>query len=167
MVPTLAPMTPPTDAEFAAILGNVSKHIVLSPEEQRFWRGLLRSKHVSKGDYLLEMGDVSLYQHFVVHGCLRVYHVGEDGKEHILQFAPEDWWTGNMSSMLKNQPSQLIIEAMEDTVVLQMRRQAALRTCTQVRALLPHPHHQRLHGPATPNAKFLEQDRGRTLCRVP
>ena len=39
-------MTPPTDAEFAAILGNVSKHIMLTPEEQRFWRGMLRSKFV-------------------------------------------------------------------------------------------------------------------------
>jgi CRP-like cAMP-binding protein len=113
-------MTSPSDTEFAAILANVSKHITLTADEQHFWRGLLRSKHVSKAEYLLEMGDISLYQHFVVSGCLRVYHVSEDGKEHILQFAPEDWWTGNMSSMLKNQPSQLIIEAMEDTVVLQI-----------------------------------------------
>ena len=37
-------MTPPTDAEFAAILGNVSKHIMLTPDEQRFWLGMLRSK---------------------------------------------------------------------------------------------------------------------------
>ena len=113
-------MTPPTDAEFAAILANISKHISLSEDEQKFWRGLLRSKHVAKNECLLQVGDVSRYQHFVVSGCLRTYLVAEDGKEHILQFAPEDWWTGNMSSMLKNAPSQLIIEAMEDTVVLQL-----------------------------------------------
>ena len=113
-------MTPPTDAEFATILANVSKHITLTAEERKFWRGRLRSKHVAKNECLLQVGDVSRYQHFVVSGCLRTYLVAEDGKEHILQFAPEDWWTGNMSSMLKNAPSQLIIEAMEDTVVLQL-----------------------------------------------
>ena len=43
-------MTPPTDAEFAAILANVSKHISLSEDEQKFWRGLLRSKHVAKNE---------------------------------------------------------------------------------------------------------------------
>ena len=103
-----------------AILANVSKHISLTDEEQKFWRGLLRSKHVTKHECLLQVGDVSRYQHFVVSGCLRTYLVAEDGKEHILQFAPEDWWTGNMSSMLKNAPSQLIIDALEDTVVLQI-----------------------------------------------
>lgn len=113
-------MTPPTDAEFSAILTNVSKHISLTDEEQKFWRSLLRSKHVAKHECLLQVGDVSRYQHFVVSGCLRTYLVAEDGKEHILQFAPEDWWTGNMSSMLKNAPSQLIIDALEDTVVLQI-----------------------------------------------
>ena len=123
-MPNLAPMTPPTDTEFERILANVSKHITLTPEEQRFLSSLLRSKHVVKGECLLQLGDVSRYQHFVVSGCLRVYHVGEDGKEHILQFAPEDWWTGNMSSMLKNTPSQLIIEAMEETVVLQLDKPA-------------------------------------------
>jgi CRP-like cAMP-binding protein len=113
-------MSSPTDTEFAAILANVSKHITLTADEQRFWRGLLRSRRAAKGECLLEMGDISRYQDFVVSGCLRVYHVGDDGKEHVLQFAPEDWWTGNMTSMLKNTPSLLIIEAMEDTVVLQM-----------------------------------------------
>lgn len=111
-------MTHPSDAEFAAILANVTKHIQLTPEEQLFWRGLLRSRKVERGECLLQVGDISRYQYFVVSGCLRTYLVDEDGKEHILQFAPEDWWTGNMASMLKGLPSQLIIEALENTVVL-------------------------------------------------
>lgn len=113
-------MTQPSDAEFAAILANVSKHIQLTPEEQTFWRGLLRARKAERGECLLQAGDVSRYQYFVVSGCLRTYLVDEDGKEHILQFAPEDWWTGNMVSMLKGQPSQLIIEALESTTVIAM-----------------------------------------------
>lgn len=116
-------MTHPSDAEFAAILANVSKHIQLTPEEQLFWRGLLRSRKVERGECLLQVGDISRYQYFVVSGCLRTYLVDEDGKEHILQFAPEDWWTGNMASMLKGQPSQLIIEALETTNVLALDKQ--------------------------------------------
>lgn len=107
-----------TDAQFAAILANVSKHIRPTPEEALFWRGLLRVRSVKRGECLLQVGDVSRHQYFVVSGCLRTYLVAEDGKEHILQFAPEDWWTGNMASMQEQQPSQLIIDALEDTEVL-------------------------------------------------
>jgi CRP-like cAMP-binding protein len=107
-----------TDAQFAAILANVSKHIRPTPEEALFWRGLLRVRSVKRGECLLQVGDVSRHQYFVVSGCLRTYLVAEDGKEHILQFAPEDWWTGNMASMQEQQPSQLIIDTLEDTEVL-------------------------------------------------
>lgn len=113
-------MAHPTDTEFATILANVSKHIALTPEEQHIWRGLLRVRRVHKGEQVVQVGDVSKYQYFVVQGCMRSYLVSEDGKEHILQFAPEDWWTGNMVSMIKEQPSQLILEAMEDSVLLQI-----------------------------------------------
>jgi CRP-like cAMP-binding protein len=54
----------------------------------------------------------------VVSGCLRSYYTDEHGKEHILQFAPEDWWTGDMQSLLKNTPALLSVDALEDTVVL-------------------------------------------------
>lgn len=107
-----------TDAQFAAILANVCKHIRPTPEEALFWRGLLRARSVKRGECLLQVGDVSRHQYYVVSGCLRTYLVAEDGKEHILQFAPEDWWTGNMASMQKQQPSQLIIDALEDTEVV-------------------------------------------------
>lgn len=117
-----APMAQPSDALFAAIRANVNRHISLTPEEEALWRGLLRTRSVQRGEHLLQVGDVSRHQYYVVSGCLRTYLVGEDGKEHILQFAPEDWWTGNMASMLKQQPSQLIIEALEDTEVLAIDR---------------------------------------------
>lgn len=113
-------MHAPTDAEFAMILANVSKHITLSQEEQDLWRSMLRSHTVHKGACLLEMGEVSRYQNFVTQGCLRSYHINEDGKEHILQFAPEDWWTGDMASFQKNTPALLAIDALEEARVLQL-----------------------------------------------
>ena len=58
------------------------------------------------------------YSMFVASGCLRTYTIDNKGKEHILQFSPEDWWTGDMSGFLNGVPSQLFIDAIEDSEVL-------------------------------------------------
>ena len=58
------------------------------------------------------------YGMFVASGCLRTYTIDNKGKEHILQFSPEDWWTGDMNSMVNDSPSQFFIDAIEDSEVL-------------------------------------------------
>jgi CRP-like cAMP-binding protein len=58
------------------------------------------------------------YGMFVASGCLRTYTIDNKGKEHILQFSPEDWWTGDMSSLVNGVPSQLFIDAIEDSDIL-------------------------------------------------
>src|SRR4030095_13587036 len=59
---------------------------------------------------------------FVTKGCLRSYTVDSKGKEHIIQFSPEEWWTGNIESIRNNAPSTYFIDAIEDTDVLQQDR---------------------------------------------
>jgi CRP-like cAMP-binding protein len=45
--------------------------------------------------------------------------IDEKGKEHIMLFAPENWWIGDMEGLIKrNEPSRLFIEAIEDSDVL-------------------------------------------------
>ena len=54
----------------------------------------------------------------VAAGCLRTYTIDNKGKEHILQFSPEDWWTGDMNSFVNGVPSQSFIDALEDSEIL-------------------------------------------------
>jgi len=49
---------------------------------------------------------------------LRGYTVDQQGFEHVLQFAPENWWIADMYSLLSQKPGQLNIDALEDTEVL-------------------------------------------------
>ena len=53
---------------------------------------------------------------------MRTYTVDDRGKEHIIQFSPEDWWTGDLNSFIKSEPSQCFIEALEDSEVLLAER---------------------------------------------
>lgn len=114
--------------DHSLILKNISKHISLTKTEQEYFISLLDSKKIKAKQFLLKAGDICKESAFVTFGCLRGYTVDKEGVEHILSFAPQDWWMGDMYSMLSQKPGNLNIEAMVDTelTVLSKKDQDAL-----------------------------------------
>lgn len=90
----------------------------LTDAQAAFAKTLFIPKKVQKGQILLREGDICKYSMFVATGCLRTYTIDNKGKEHILQFSPEDWWTGDMNSFVNGVPSQSFIDAIEDSEIL-------------------------------------------------
>jgi len=78
----------------------------------------LSAKTFRKGDFLLHAGEVCAYAFFVEKGLLRSFTTDETGKEHIIQFGPENWFVTDRSSAYFNEPSDFSIEAIEDTAVV-------------------------------------------------
>jgi CRP-like cAMP-binding protein len=89
----------------------------VTDEQFEYIKTLFIPKKANRGEFLLREGEISRYSIFVVSGCLRTYTIDDSGKEHILQFSPENWWTGDMS-FSSNVPSRCFIEALEDSEVL-------------------------------------------------
>jgi CRP-like cAMP-binding protein len=100
------------------ILQNIAKHIALTEEEQAHFLSLLVGKEIKRKQFLLREGEVCKHSAFVTNGCLRAYNIDKNGFEHILHFAPPDWWVADMYSLLSQQAGNLFIEAIEDTQVL-------------------------------------------------
>lgn len=80
----------------------------------------LHSKNFPKNSVLLQLGDARSYAYFVEKGLLRSYSIDEAGKQHIIQFAPENHIVSERGSLYFNAPSKLIIEAIEETTVIVM-----------------------------------------------
>lgn len=78
----------------------------------------INEKIVKKGAVLLRQDEVCSEVYFVEEGLLRGYMVDEAGKEHLLQFAPEGWWMSDRNSFLYKEPSQIFIDAIEDSKLL-------------------------------------------------
>lgn len=89
----------------------------ITDEQFEFIKTLFIPKKVSKGEFILREGDKSKYSIFVVSGCLRTYTIDKTGKEHILQFSIENWWTGDLG-FSSGVPAQCFVEALEDSQVL-------------------------------------------------
>ena len=72
---------------------------------------------VKKGEILVRNGDPSDNLFYVIKGCLRSYIISSKGKEHVFQFAPEDWIISARESQLNNGIAILNIDAIEDSEV--------------------------------------------------
>jgi CRP-like cAMP-binding protein len=112
---------------YDAILAHVGQFIELKPGEAELFTSLLRYKLIRKRQYLVQAGDVCKFDSFVVKGCLRTYFVDERANEHVVQFAVENWWTGDLYSFLTQSPAAYNTDALEDAELLQID-QASLDT---------------------------------------
>jgi len=106
------------------ILKNISRFITLTPEEEHYFTSILKLKKLKKKQYLLQEGDTVRNEFFVNKGCLRTYSIDEKGLEHVIQFAIEDWWIGDMYSFITQTPARYTIDAIEDSEILCLEKNA-------------------------------------------
>lgn len=97
---------------------NIAKHISLSEKETEEFCNLFQPKSIRRKDFLLRAGEVCRFEGFVTKGLFRVYHIDQNGFDQILYFAIENWWITDIDSFTNGTPSQLFIEALEDSEVL-------------------------------------------------
>ena len=102
---------------YESLLQNISRHIQLNEREISFLVSILKQKTIRKRQFLLQAGEVSKYETFVVKGLLRAYTVDKSGYEHVVMFAMEDWWISDLYSFLTQTPASQHIDALEDTEV--------------------------------------------------
>ena len=107
---------------FELILKNISRHIQLDKKEIDFFTSLLTTRVIKRKQFLLREGDINTHETFVNKGCLRNYSIDDKGVEHIIMFAPEDWWTSDLYSFFAGSPAGFNIDALEDTEVLQLSK---------------------------------------------
>jgi CRP-like cAMP-binding protein len=101
---------------------NIAKHISLSDKETGQFCNLFTPHFVKKKDFMLREGDTCKFEAFVTKGLFRIYHIDQTGFEQVLYFGMEDWWITDIDSFTNQRPSQLFIEALEDSEVLMISK---------------------------------------------
>lgn len=96
----------------------LEKTLPVTEEEFRLLKSLFIEKQLKKGEFLLREGEKARYGAFVCKGFLRSYVIDNKGKEHIMQFAPENWWISDKAGLTDNAASTFFIDALEDSDVL-------------------------------------------------
>lgn len=73
---------------------------------------------LKKGDYFIEQGKVCRHAAFIIEGSLRTYYLNENGDETTSCFCTENNFTTSYKSFILQEPSNLSLQAMEDTQLL-------------------------------------------------
>jgi CRP-like cAMP-binding protein len=116
----------------AVLIQELKKHINLTADEEELITASFRYKKVRKNQFLVQPPDIALYEHFVLSGCLMEYYLDDNGTQHTLIFAPERWWTTDLQSFLKKKESRYYIEALEDTELLIITKEALDKLLNEV-----------------------------------
>lgn len=97
------------------IIQNISKIISLTPEEETIFLSKIETKKFKAKTILLSSGQIADSTYFVNSGILRSFNINDNIIEHILHFACEGWWMGDMYSYISRKPGNLFIEVLEDS----------------------------------------------------
>lgn len=104
--------------------------------------GQIEVKTVAKGEILLSKGGINQHIYFVEKGLLRYFMIDAKGKEHILSFAPENWWLSDRNNLCSNEPSDYFIDAYEPTTVVLLSQEFIQRASDISEEF--RVHHQRI-----------------------
>lgn len=108
------------------IYGAFKKHIFsYAPFSNNTWdllEKILAIKHFKKNEYLLEEGKICRSIDFIFTGATRFYY-NKDGEEITTALFLEENCITNMKSISNFSPSEIYIQALEDTVVVRLHKE--------------------------------------------
>ncbi len=105
------------------ILDNISKIVDLTSDEEHQLLSKLETKQFKAKSIILHAGEVCKCSYFVNSGLLRSFTINDHIVEHILSFACEGWWIGDMYSLLSQKPGNLFVEVLEDAEVVLLSKE--------------------------------------------
>ncbi len=105
------------------IIDHFQKYLPLTEVERELLLTRTKQRTIKRRQMILQEGFVCRHYTFIVKGCFKMYGVDDRGIEHNIQFAAEDDWIADIGSFHSKKPSQLFIEAVEPSEIIQIEQQ--------------------------------------------
>ena len=109
-----------TQPEHKLLANHIQSRVDLNQEELDFFLAQFKVTKVKKRQFIIQPDFVAKYRNFVVDGAFRAYVIADEGNEHTIQFAVEDWWISDYKSYIYQVPASMFVIALEDSIILQL-----------------------------------------------
>jgi CRP-like cAMP-binding protein len=104
------------------LIASFNNYLPLNEQEQDDLAKRVTERRIKRRQFILQEGDLCNHYIFVVEGCFKLYHIDKKGVEHNLQFIAENDWIMELDSFYSEKPSRVYIEAIEPSLILQIKR---------------------------------------------
>jgi len=115
-----------------ALKQHFEKIIPLTDQEFDYVLSHFTTKKLKKHQFIIQEGDDVINDYFVVKGLLKAYHIDNAGKEHIMQFAMEDWWISDYQAYLNQTKATLNVDCIEDVELLCLSLHNRDKICSEL-----------------------------------
>lgn len=117
-------------ALYQNILNNIKRYVSLNEDDERQFVNIVRTSHIKRRQFIVQPNFTCLHQTYVLKGSFRSYCISNEGVDHTIQFAIEDWFISDFNSYINQTPASLFVEAMEDAVIQQIAYKDVENLCT-------------------------------------
>jgi len=106
--------------DLTQFIEHVQRKVSLTEAEMTEFTNAFKLRTIKKKQFVIQPDFIAKYRTYVLSGAFRSYVIDQDGTDHTIQFALEDWWISDLNSYLYQQPATMFVVALEDSVVLQI-----------------------------------------------
>jgi len=108
-------------SDYSSILNNINRYVSLTSNEEKELCSIIKTSRIKKKQFIIQPGFVCHSRTYIVEGAIRVFYLDNDGKEHTVSIGVEDWFVTDFQSYIDQSPALNFAEALEDSIIFQMR----------------------------------------------
>ena len=102
------------------IVEYINRYVTLTDEESQQFSAAFREVKIRKRQFIVQPDFTVKHRHFVLKGTFRAYVVGDEGQDHTIAFAIEDWWITDYNSYILQKPATMFVVALEESIILEI-----------------------------------------------
>ena len=122
--------------QYASFLRNhIEKLVHLTDAEFETVYPYFKPLEVKKKALLIKSGQLVTSEFLVVSGLLKAFMYDDEGREHIIQFAMENWWVSDYPAYAIQGKGDICVQAMESCFVLELSLADKIKMCDAVSSM--------------------------------
>jgi CRP-like cAMP-binding protein len=106
--------------------------ITLSAYEIELIKRVSIFRNLRKRQYLSQEGEIWKYNAFICSGLVKTFSIDDKGQEHIMNFSPENYWTGDRESLSTGNPSNFNVVALENSEIILIEKKDFENICQEI-----------------------------------
>lgn len=121
------------EMEYSSFLwSHINAVVTLTDNEFELVLSFFEERTIAKKEYLVKAGQIVTSEFLVVKGLVKAFMNDVSGREHILQFAMENWWISDYPAYAVQGRGEICVQALENCIVLELSGANKLQLCEKV-----------------------------------